>query len=72
MTDDKTPNVPARPYTETKSDGVERSDPVYQPPANAEESDLLDAAVDGTSASHYGANDPALYETDSGASGEKE
>ncbi|EYB68756.1 hypothetical protein DEIPH_ctg017orf0099 [Deinococcus phoenicis] len=62
MSDDKTPAVPDRPYTETKSDGVPHDDPVYQPPANAEESDLLDAAVDGTSASHYGANDPALYE----------
>lgn len=36
--------------------------PVYQPPSGAEETDLADAAVDGTSASHYGANDPALYE----------
>lgn len=70
MSDDKTPNVPDRPYTETKSDGVSHDDPVYQPPASAEESDLLDAAVDGTSASHYGANDPALYEeTNGGESG---
>lgn len=35
---------------------------VYQPPADAEATDQLDASVDGTSASHYGANDPALYE----------
>ncbi|MBB5235377.1 hypothetical protein [Deinococcus budaensis] len=67
MTDDQTPSVPDQPYTETNSEGVSGADPVYQPPANAEESDLLDAAVDGTSASHYGANDPALYEeTDGG------
>ncbi|GBF04101.1 hypothetical protein DAERI_010273 [Deinococcus aerius] len=66
MTDDNTPNVPTQPYTETKSEGVSHDDPVYQPPQNAEESDLLDAAVDGTSASHYGANDPALYEDTSG------
>lgn len=66
MTDDQTPSVPTQPYTETKSDGVSGEDPVYQPPAGAEESDLLDAAVDGTSASHYGANDPALYEDTSG------
>ncbi|GGK43984.1 hypothetical protein GCM10008955_42170 [Deinococcus malanensis] len=40
---------------------VSEDSPVYQPPAGAEETDLADAAVDGTSASHYGANDPALY-----------
>ncbi|WP_102128004.1 hypothetical protein [Deinococcus planocerae] len=40
--------------------------PVYQPPSGAEETDLADAAVDGTSASHYGANDPALYEDTGG------
>lgn len=67
MTDDHSPSVPTQPYTETKSDGVSGDDPVYQPPSNAEESDLLDAAVDGTSASHYGANDPALYEDTSGS-----
>ncbi|UQN09643.1 hypothetical protein [Deinococcus sp. QL22] len=35
---------------------------LYQPPADADATDQLDASVDGTSASHYGANDPALYE----------
>ncbi|WP_045234319.1 hypothetical protein [Deinococcus pimensis] len=37
---------------------------LYDPPAGAEETDRVDAEVDGTSASHYGANDPALYEDD--------
>ncbi|MDV6376311.1 hypothetical protein [Deinococcus arenicola] len=41
---------------------LEEDSPLYQPPAQAEETDALDAAVDGTSALHYGANDPALYE----------
>ncbi|MFC4424921.1 hypothetical protein [Deinococcus navajonensis] len=45
---------------------VNEDSPVYQPPAGAEETDLADAAVDGTSASHYGANDPALYEESGG------
>ncbi|MFD1732812.1 hypothetical protein ACFSC4_22675 [Deinococcus malanensis] len=40
----------------------ERGQPGLPAPAGAEETDLADAAVDGTSASHYGANDPALYE----------
>lgn len=58
MTDDTrtTTDTPPNP------DMVREDSPVYQPPAGAEETDLADAAVDGTSASHYGANDPALYE----------
>lgn len=43
---------------------------VYQPPASAEATDQLDASVDGTSASHYGANDPTLYDTDQGTATE--
>lgn len=45
-------------------DVVKEDSPVYQPPKGAEEADRVDADVDGTSASHYGANDPALYESD--------
>lgn len=36
--------------------------PLYHPPKNAESADRLDAAFDGTSASHYGTNDPANFE----------
>jgi|GEM_PF-4758837 len=35
---------------------------IYQPPHTARETRDLDAAVDGTSASHYGTNDPAQFE----------
>ncbi|MEF2277364.1 hypothetical protein V3W47_03575 [Deinococcus sp. YIM 134068] len=48
--------------TTPNPDMATEDSPVYQPPAGAEETDLADAAVDGTSASHYGANDPGLYE----------
>lgn len=47
--------------TET-SETLTPDNPVYQPPADAQSSDELDASLDGTSAAHYGANDPALYE----------
>lgn len=40
---------------------------IYQPPTAADATDELDASVDGTSASHYGANDPALYESPANA-----
>lgn len=43
---------------------------LYDPPAGAEETDRVDAALDGTSASHYGANDPALYEGTDGNDGD--
>lgn len=72
MTDDsrKDSAAPAAPEAATmveQGEGAPGEDhPIYQPPAGAEESDQLDAAVDGTSASHYGANDPALYEDANG------
>lgn len=53
MTDQRDPTLP---------DPDEALRDVYQPPAGAEETDRADAAVDGTSASHYGANDPALQD----------
>lgn len=52
--------------TTPNPDMATEDSPVYQPPTGAEETDLADAAVDGTSASHYGANDPALYENTDG------
>lgn len=41
---------------------VQADSHIYQPPKGADEADRADADVDGTSASHYGANDPALYD----------
>ena len=49
------------PMTET-GENVTADHAVYQPPNDPQERDALDASVDGTSAAHYGANDPALYE----------
>ena len=57
MTDDTNRSTPDTPDVER------RLRDVYTPPEGAEETDRADAAVDGTSASHYGANDPALYES---------
>ncbi|MFC5846794.1 hypothetical protein [Deinococcus petrolearius] len=51
----------AAPMTET-GENVTPDHAVYQPPNDAQARDELDASVDGTSAVHYGANDPALYE----------
>ncbi|AFZ66881.1 hypothetical protein [Deinococcus peraridilitoris] len=41
---------------------VDRDHPIYHPPARAEATDRLDAAVDGTSVAHYGTNDPEKFE----------
>lgn len=57
----KEPQPETAPMTET-GEAVTPDHPVYQPPSDAKERDALDASVDGTSAVHYGANDPALYE----------
>ena len=59
MTQNSQPD--AAPMTET-GESVTPEHPVYQPPSDAQTRDELDASVDGTSALHYGANDPALYE----------
>lgn len=67
MSDDQTPTTP--PMTET-SETLTADHEVYHPPGGAEEADRVDAELDGTSASHYGANDPALYEDTPGNSGE--
>lgn len=60
MTQNQIPDT--APMTET-GENVTPEHPVYQPPSDPQERDALDASVDGTSAVHYGANDPALYET---------
>lgn len=58
-----TTDPPPVPRPTTESDEILTADtPAYQPPADAQRTDELDASVDGTSALHYGANDPALYE----------
>lgn len=63
MTKDTTPDT--APMTET-GETVTPDHSVYQPPNDVKETDTLDASVDGTSAVHYGANDPALYEDQDG------
>jgi hypothetical protein len=66
MTRDDMPSPPpaASPDPATLSVEAPSADSaIYQPPAGAQATDQLDASVDGTSASHYGANDPALYDT---------
>lgn len=63
MTREPQPDV--APMTET-GEAVTPDHPVYQPPSDPQERDALDASVDGTSAVHYGANDPALYEHQDG------
>lgn len=63
MTQNTQPDV--APMTET-GETVTPDHPVYQPPNDVKETDTLDASVDGTSAVHYGANDPALYEDQDG------
>ncbi|MFC4453831.1 hypothetical protein [Deinococcus sonorensis] len=62
MTDNTDPNAPAQTSNALPDADVSENGPIYQPPKQAEEADIVDATVDGTSASHYGANDPALYE----------
>lgn len=54
MSDDKT--IPA------SDEKISEDHPVYHPPSGARQTDELDADVDGTSASHYGTNDPAQFE----------
>ena len=61
----KEPQPDTAPMTET-GEAVTPDHPVYQPPSDVKERDALDASVDGTSAVHYGANDPALYEHQDG------
>ena len=51
MTDD-------RKRTDDPSEPQGVTEEVYNPPSGAEETDRVDASVDGTSASHYGTNDP--------------